>query len=76
MAQPRYRQIASELRDQIASGTLREGDRLPTEPQLQEQYRASRNTVRDATALLVNEGLVRRGPGRGGGILVAEKRSP
>ncbi|MFY1700722.1 GntR family transcriptional regulator [Micromonospora sp. WMMA1923] len=73
MAQPRYRQIASELRDQIVSGALREGDRLPTEPQLQEQYRASRNTVRDATALLVNEGLVHRVPGRSGGMIVRGK---
>ncbi|QOC91533.1 GntR family transcriptional regulator [Micromonospora craniellae] len=73
MAQPRYRQIASELRDQITSGALREGDRLPTEPQLQERYRASRNTVRDATALLVNEGLVQRVPGRGGGMIVRRR---
>ncbi|MEU7584733.1 GntR family transcriptional regulator [Micromonospora sp. NPDC049230] len=73
MAQPRYRQIANKLRDQIASGTLREGDRLPTEPQLQDQYGASRNTVRDATALLVNEGLVQRVPGRSGGMIVRGK---
>ncbi|MET8040358.1 GntR family transcriptional regulator [Micromonospora sp. NPDC005215] len=73
MAQPRYRQIANELRDQIALGTLREGDRLPTEPQLQDQYGASRNTVRDATALLVNEGLVQRVPGRSGGMVVRGK---
>lgn len=73
MAQPRYRQIASELRDQIVSGVWREGDRLPTEPQLQEQYGASRNTVRDATALLINEGLVHRVPGRSGGMIVRRR---
>ncbi|WP_405099550.1 GntR family transcriptional regulator [Micromonospora sp. NBC_01412] len=73
MGQPKYRQIATELRGQIVSGALREGDRLPTEPQLQEQYGASRNTVRDATALLVNEGLVHRVPGRGGGMIVRRK---
>ncbi|MER7270660.1 GntR family transcriptional regulator [Micromonospora carbonacea] len=73
MGQPKYRQIASELRGQIASGTLSEGDRLPTEPQLQDQYGVSRNTVRDATALLVNEGLVQRVPGRGGGMIVRKR---
>ncbi|MEU7174557.1 GntR family transcriptional regulator [Micromonospora tulbaghiae] len=71
--QPKYRQIAAELREQIVSGALRVGDRLPTEPQLQEQYRVSRNTVRDATALLVNEGLVESVPGRSGGMVVRKK---
>ena len=73
VAQPRYRQIAIELRDRIVAGDLREGDRLPTEPQLQELYGASRNTVRDATALLVHEGLVHRVPGRGGGMIVRRR---
>ncbi|MGC4806620.1 GntR family transcriptional regulator [Micromonospora sp. DT233] len=73
MKQPKYRQIASELRGQIVSGALREGDRLPTEPQLQEHYGVSRNTVRDATAQLVHEGLVQRMPGRGGGVIVRRK---
>ncbi|WP_422753074.1 GntR family transcriptional regulator [Micromonospora sp. WMMD708] len=73
MAQPKYRQIADELRERIVSGALRVGDRLPTEPQLQEQYGVSRNTVRDATALLVHEGLVESVPGRSGGMLVRQK---
>ncbi|MEV4481732.1 GntR family transcriptional regulator [Micromonospora coxensis] len=73
MAQPKYRQIADELRERIVSGALRVGDRLPTEPQLQEQYGVSRNTVRDATALLVHEGLIESVPGRSGGMLVREK---
>ena len=73
MAQPKYRQIADDLRQQIKSGALRVGDRLPTEPQLQEHYGASRNTARDATALLVNEGLIERVPGRSGGMVVREK---
>ncbi|MFE9207471.1 GntR family transcriptional regulator [Micromonospora sp. NPDC007230] len=73
MAQPKYRRIADDLRQKIVNGALRVGDRLPTEPQLQEQYTASRNTVRDATAVLVNEGLIERVPGRSGGMVVREK---
>ncbi|MFF0176060.1 GntR family transcriptional regulator [Micromonospora profundi] len=73
MPQPKYQRIADDLRHQIVGGMLRVGDRLPTEPQLQEQYDASRNTVRDATAVLVNEGLVERVPGRSGGMVVREK---
>lgn len=73
MAPTKYHQIAAELRDKIVSGELREGDRLPTEPQLQEQYGVARNTVRNATALLVNEGLVESVPGRSGGMVVRRK---
>ncbi|MEW2475510.1 GntR family transcriptional regulator [Micromonospora gifhornensis] len=73
MSQPKYRRIASDLREQITSGRLRVGDRLPTEAQLQEHYTASRNTVRDATAVLINEGLIERVPGRSGGMVVREQ---
>jgi GntR family transcriptional regulator len=34
------------------------GERLPSEPDLVEEYQASRNTVRLAIALLTNQGLV------------------
>ncbi|WP_033339200.1 GntR family transcriptional regulator [Catenuloplanes japonicus] len=44
--------------------------RLPTEPQLMNEYSVSRNTVRLATGLLVNEGLVESVPGRSGGMVV------
>jgi GntR family transcriptional regulator len=53
-----YQQIADRLRDQIDSGTLQPGERLPSEPDLVRQFDASRNTVRLALALLTNQGLV------------------
>lgn len=70
---PLYRKIAAELRQQIVGGGLRPGDRIPTEPQLIDQYGVSRNTVRLATALLANEGLIAHVPGRGGGMVVRER---
>lgn len=73
MPSPKYRQIAAELRDQILGAALRPGDRLPTEPQLMDTYSVSRNTVRLATALLVNEGLVERVAGRSGGMVVRDQ---
>lgn len=73
VAEPKYRQIAASLRERIVSGTLAEGERLPTEPQLQDMFGVSRNTVRDATALLVNEGLVESVPGRSGGMIVRKR---
>ena len=58
MAPAKYQQIADRLRDQIDSGTLQPGERLPSEPDLVRQFDASRNTVRLALALLTNQGLV------------------
>ncbi|MDT9684323.1 GntR family transcriptional regulator [Streptomyces sp. TRM76323] len=53
-----YQQIADALRDRIAEGALAPGDKLPTEAELREEYDVSRETVRKAVGLLVNEGLV------------------
>jgi GntR family transcriptional regulator len=58
MADPKYQQIADRLREQIASGALKPGERLPSEPDLVREFEASRNTVRLALALLTNQGLV------------------
>ncbi len=58
MALSKYQQIADRLRDQIDSGALQPGERLPSEPDLVRQFDASRNTVRLAIALLTNQGLV------------------
>ncbi len=58
MAQAKYQEIADHLRDQIDSGLLQEGERLPSEPDLVKMFDASRNTVRLAVALLTNQGLV------------------
>ena len=58
MAHPKYQEIADRLRDQIGAGVLEPGERLPSEPDLAAEYDASRNTVRLAIALLINQGLV------------------
>ena len=58
LANPKYQQIAERLRDQIGSGVLEPGQRLPSEPDLAAEYDASRNTVRLAIAMLINQGLV------------------
>lgn len=55
---PKYQQIADALRGQIEDGTLAPDAKLPTEAKLQEEYDASRETVRKAVGLLVGEGLV------------------
>lgn len=74
MGYPMYRQIAEQLREQIESGELQPGRQLPTETELGEVHRASRNTVRDAIKWLISLGLVETRPGQG--TFVAEKPDP
>ncbi|MFN3836056.1 MAG: winged helix-turn-helix domain-containing protein, partial [Glycocaulis sp.] len=45
---PRYRQVADELRQLIASARLQPGDALPTEMELCEAKHISRHTAREA----------------------------
>jgi GntR family transcriptional regulator len=75
MPDPRYRQIAEDLRQKIESGELgHHGQQLPTELELREEYDASRNTVRDAVKLLTARGLIETRPGQG--TFVAKKIDP
>ncbi|WP_322749018.1 MULTISPECIES: GntR family transcriptional regulator [unclassified Frankia] len=62
---PLYHQLAALLRDEINTGMLEPGARVPTEAELAERHSASRNTVRLALGLLRNEGLVTSQRGRG-----------
>jgi GntR family transcriptional regulator len=75
MAVPMWRQIADDLRAQIEAGDLGSGGQpLPTELELQDRYRASRNTVRDAIKWLVTRGLVYTRSGQG--TFVVHKPDP
>jgi GntR family transcriptional repressor for pyruvate dehydrogenase complex len=58
-------QIAQQILGQIADGTLRPGDRLPTENQLLEQLGVGRSTLREALRSLSGMGLldIRHGQG-------------
>lgn len=59
------RRIADELRQQIASGALPAGSKLPSERALADQYETARNTAREAIRLLAEQGLVTAEHGRG-----------
>ena len=63
--EPLYFQLANILRQQIATGILRPGDRIPSEAQLCEQYEISPMTARRALTVLLDEGLATAAPGRG-----------
>lgn len=62
---PRYRQIADDLRAQIADRRWRPGDRLPSESALCARYGVSRATVRRAFGVLTADGAVRGHRGKG-----------
>lgn len=74
MAEPLYRQIAQDLRRKIESGELGPGSRLSNETQFQNEYDASRNTIRDAIKWLTIRGLVETRPGQG--TFVVERIEP
>ncbi|WP_433188714.1 GntR family transcriptional regulator [Actinoallomurus sp. CA-150999] len=65
------RQIADDLRNDIHSGALEPGARLPSERELVERYGTSAQTARQAVSLLKTEGLVVGMPGRG--VFVRER---
>lgn len=71
MRTPRYRTIADALRREIARRSAPH-QRIPSEPQLAERFRAARETVRRALAELEREGLIYRR--QGAGSFVAEPR--
>ncbi len=62
---PRFRQIADELRKRIEDGEIERGSLLPPEPALMAEFEAARGTVRDAIAVLRQDGLVHTEHGRG-----------
>ena len=55
---PKFYAIADKLREGIASGEYRAGDKLPSEDDLAKEHGCAINTVRSAVRLLVTEGLV------------------
>jgi len=64
-SQPLYTRVYRMIADDIASGRLRAGDRLPAERELCQQLSVSRTTVRRAFAALVEDGLIESAAGRG-----------
>ena len=60
-----YMRLADDVREQIMSGKLSTGDRLPSISQLCKQHGTSRRTAGRAMQILQVEGWLLRGPGLG-----------
>ncbi|AIM25088.1 GntR family transcriptional regulator [Melissococcus plutonius] len=65
MKKTKYQIIADDIRSAILSKSLQVNTSIPSELQLQKKYQVSRHTVRQAMALLVNEGYLRKERGSG-----------
>lgn len=61
------------LRQKIIDGVYRPGDKLPSENEMVVKHGLCRNTIREAIASLVHEGLLVRSQGKG--TFVAERKS-
>lgn len=60
-----YESVYTALLEQIRTGKLQPGERLPTEKVLAERFEVSRITIQKAMGMLVQDGYIVRHPGRG-----------
>lgn len=58
-------QIAAMLKEQIKSGKLKPGEKLPSEAELCNMYHVSRTSIRSAITTLAGEGLICTHHGKG-----------
>ncbi len=65
---PKYQSLANDLRLQIETGKYARSDLLPTEFSIAEEYQVSRQTVRQALAILARDGLIEKRQGSGSHI--------
>lgn len=71
---PLYRQLALRLREHIDRGEIAVAEKIPSEHRLAQQYGIGRPTVRQATDLLVREGVLQRRRGSGTFVLPPARR--
>lgn len=72
---PLYHQVYLYLKKIILGGSFQDGDQLPPELELASTLKVSRQTIRRVMALLVNEGVVERFPGKGTFISLKNSRN-
>lgn len=62
---PIYHQLARILKEQINSGQIKPGEKLPSESEMIEYYGIGRLTIREALTHLVNENYIEKIQGKG-----------
>lgn len=61
----KYRQLADKIKNDILAGNFKPGQQIPIEDELVKIFAMSRNTVRQAIKLLVNDNYLIKIPGNG-----------
>ena len=64
-AMPIYRRIAEDLREQIVSGTIQEGEKLPSEAELSAKLGVNHQTLRKSLKILAEQRLISQCQGKG-----------
>ena len=70
---PLYQQLRDEIRKQIVNGTLKPGEKIPTEEEICKKYNVSRSVIKQAFSVLVSDGYLERKPRLG--TFVTENKS-
>ena len=65
-----FERVSTRIKRFILDGTLRQGDRLPSETDLARQFSVSRQTIREALRILELSGLITVQKGGGGGPVI------
>jgi GntR family transcriptional repressor for pyruvate dehydrogenase complex len=65
-----FEEILAQLRESLVAGEFVQGDRLPAERELAEQFGASRTSVREALRVLETLGVVQTKPGSDNGAVI------
>ena len=65
-----FEEIAAQIRELVAQGRLKPGDRLPPERELAVRFHVSRNTLREALRALELAGMIELRKGATGGAFV------
>ncbi|WP_405093134.1 winged helix-turn-helix domain-containing protein [Micromonospora sp. NBC_01392] len=65
MSEAAYLQVARDIREQVSSGQLKPGDKLPSFAALCEHYKVSNTVIRAAMLVLKAEGLIDGRQGKG-----------
>ena len=64
-ARPIYTQLCDSIKEQILTGVLQEGDRLPSVRELAVELTINPNTIQRSYAILESEGWILSVPGKG-----------
>jgi DNA-binding FadR family transcriptional regulator len=67
-----FEEVSDSIKELILNGTLKVGDRLPSETELAQQFNVGRQTIREALRLMELSGFITIQRGGGGGSIIKD----